>query len=101
MIDQILGGQEGSRLDTTLDSRDGEGGLDKSRELQLKQKGRDRESQRMHLREHRELLQSRKNFDNLILTQHLDKALSARYDYTSEDAPHSEFNDTLCRRLSN
>ena len=60
MIDQILGGQEGSRLDTTLDSRDGEGGLDKSRELQLKQKGRDRESQRMHLREHRELLQSQK-----------------------------------------
>ena len=73
MIDQILGGQEGSRLDTTLDSRDGEGGLDKSRELQLKQKGRDREShlKGIHLREHRDLLQSQNNFDNIIMTQHL------------------------------
>ena len=73
MIDQILGGQEGSRLDTTLDSRDGEGGLDKSRVLQLKQKGRDRESQLkgIHLREHRDLLQSQNNFDNIIMTQHL------------------------------
>ena len=61
IIDQILGGQEGSRLDITLDSRDG-GGLDKSRVLELKQNGRDGEDQlkRMHLREHRKLLQSQK-----------------------------------------
>ena len=79
------------------------GGLGKSRVLQLKQKGRDGENQlkRMHLREHSELLQSQKNFDHMIMTQYLHKALSDGHDYTSEDAPHSEFNDTLCRRLSN
>ena len=63
IIDQIPGGQEGSKLDITLNSRDwGGGGLDKSRVLELKQKGRDRENQlkRMHLGEHRELLQSQK-----------------------------------------
>ena len=87
IIDQIPGGQEGSRLE-----RDGEGGLDKSRVLELKQKGRDRENQlkRMHLREHRGLLQSQKHFDNIIMTQHLRKALSAGHDYTSEDGPHSD-----------
>ena len=34
-----------------------------------------------------ELSQSQKNFDNLIMTQHLHKVLSAGHDYTSEDAP--------------
>ena len=43
----------------------------------------------MHLREHRELLQSQKNFDNIIMTQHLHQALSAGHNYNSEDAPHS------------
>ena len=37
-----------------------------------------------------ELSQSQKNFDNLIMTQHLHKVLSAGHDYTSEDAPHSD-----------
>ena len=44
----------------------------------------------MHLEEHRELLKSQKNFDNLIMTQHLQQALSAGHDYTSEDVPHSD-----------
>ena len=44
----------------------------------------------MHLRVHRELLPSQKNFDNLKMTQHLHQTLSAGHDYTSEDAPHSD-----------
>ena len=44
----------------------------------------------MHLRVHRELLQSQNNFDNIIMTQHLHKALCDGHDYTSEDGPHSD-----------
>ena len=42
---QIQGKRDGSRLDTTHDSQDGDGGLSRSRALELKQKGRERENQ--------------------------------------------------------
>ena len=52
IIEQILGKQEGGKADTTSNSGDREGGLERRRVLEFKQKGRETESQLTHQRTH-------------------------------------------------
>ena len=58
-IEQILGKQEGGggKAEAIGDSRDGEGGLERSRVLEFKQKGREMESKlkRTHIKEYKEI----------------------------------------------
>ena len=92
IIKQILGKQEGSRMDTTNDSRDWERGLERSRVLEIKQKGRERDSQlkRTHITEYKEMKQSQQKCYHSLMSQNLKKELSAGQDYTSEDAADTD-----------